>query len=678
MSYLALPRIGFRGSNAYVNPSTANNQNVADFLDYSTVKLKNPPISDVLPEMDPSEYRAWMMSLMTLQSQGSNQQQMPGYWNYYGDHLTHFGEATVNSLWLQGMAPVTSGSDPLLGALVMINGQLIDVDPADTFCSWIISGIFNVMGKDENGQMIDLIKGTNPTIACSRWLNFGRPMGAGTFQCVIPRERLSFNPNVQSEALDALHNGVDKNAGIIVRYCLYAMQTNPLNTSEYLFEQFQQGNYLMNPKIGRVLGSIGVWNGTDMCSAPVGRLLYPPDSPYNTRTFAASPVPRFAVKTHNDLDRLWDNPEKEILGPANMAVEKPGTPGMPFIPGPAAAVVDHERQVIMLDLLTTIPEKSRSDMTKVDIGPVSLGLRYTDLSGQKQSKVSVVFSPIPYDQKTYEDQAGVVEVSYAGHPELAPYIDKGTLFLYQQKTLVLLEEIGTAQVETDDRCVYFQQNEAATIDLRVFVKGEPAKEEVTVQLEQWRDFNVAGEVVSRDPLVVTPPAFCFEQVPASEMDIPTSIRVPSGGKAQLTIQPRTPGCYKLRFIPPGATKQNIPSPPCPQNVPDFTIEFFCNYRVLPADDYSHYTDEQINNWSFIFEHVFSYYALLYPIMSTIIPWGPKNAPKEEEKVREFAALMKHAIDEKRLGSPLAMPITRELSAGKRKLLQRWCDLQLQP
>jgi hypothetical protein len=178
--------------------------------------------------------------------------------------------------------------------------------------------------------------------------------------------------------------------------------------------------------------------------------------------------------------------------------------------------------------------------------------------------------------------------------------------------------------------------------------------------------------------VITEPSFCFKQVPTSEMDIPTSITIPGGGQAKLTIQPHAPGCYKIRFIPPGATKHNIPSSGCPEATPDFTIEFYSNYRVLPTDDYSSYTDEQINNWPFMFEHVFGYYALFYPVMSTIIPWGPKNAPEDEERVREFAALMKYVVDEKLLKSPLAMPITRELSAGKRKLIQRWCDLQLQP
>ena len=63
-------------------------------------------------------------------------------------------------------------------------------------------------------------------------------------------------------------------------------------------------------------------------------------------------------------------------------------------------------------------------------------------------------------------------------------------------------------------------------------------------------------------------------------------------------------------------------------------------------------------------------------MSTIIPWGPDNTPHDPERVAQFAALMSQAVDASRLDTALQMPITRELSAGKRALLQRWCALQM--
>ena len=48
------------------------------------------------------------------------------------------------------------------------------------------------------------------------------------------------------------------------------------------------------------------------------------------------------------------------------------------------------------------------------------------------------------------------------------------------------------------------------------------------------------------------------------------------------------------------------------------------------------------------------------------------------RVAQFAAIMRQAVDRKHLGTALAMPITRELDEGKRRLVQRWCDLQPRP
>jgi hypothetical protein len=63
-------------------------------------------------------------------------------------------------------------------------------------------------------------------------------------------------------------------------------------------------------------------------------------------------------------------------------------------------------------------------------------------------------------------------------------------------------------------------------------------------------------------------------------------------------------------------------------------------------------------------------------MSLIIPWGPDDLPHDPVRVSQFAAIMRQAVDEKYLGTALSMPITRELDAGKRRLVQRWCDLQM--
>src|SRR5205085_8949648 len=101
-------------------------------LDANTVEYLNPPVVEgaQLPFMDDVSYREWMTSLIAYSdpldalqdpTQPDWQPGMPGYWNYYGDHLTTFGSARVNGVWLAGDAAGASGPDPLIGAHVAFN-----------------------------------------------------------------------------------------------------------------------------------------------------------------------------------------------------------------------------------------------------------------------------------------------------------------------------------------------------------------------------------------------------------------------------------------------------------------------------------------------------------------------------------------------------------------------------
>ncbi|HZS91367.1 MAG TPA: hypothetical protein VFE42_28230 [Chloroflexota bacterium] len=690
MHYLAPPRIGFIGASAVANPSTANNNDVELVVDHGRVALTPPP---ELEPADADALRRWFMSLVTVQLPPEQDGDAPqsttdlrAHWNYYGDHALGFGNAAVNSLWLPDAPPVTEGSDRLLGARVAINARLVDLDPSDTFSTQIISSMLKVMAVDPAGKTLELISGREPSIAYSRWLNFYRPLGAAVFQCVIATEHLAFAGPGYSAALDALCEAVQRGAGLCLRFCLYAM-AGPASGAEALHERFQQGQYVMNPKTGRVLGSLSAWNGEDMRSAPSGRLLHVPASPYCRAKLAGildAPT-KHHVKGHSDLERLWEGSEKQVGPRAASAAGTTST--LPYVPGPAVAMVDHERRIVTLDLLSTFletgkrdPASGSVDLSKIDIGPVRLALSYADAHGQTQY---VDIGEVPYDRKTYEDRAGVVEVSFAGQAEVIAHIEQGTLLLCHDPDphlpdRIVLQEVDVPVVETDDRCVYVNQDGQASITVRVSQKGLPITEPLTVELEQWHDLRSVTDAPtdeSKLPVVVRPRITWTKVEPDDPAcAIPATITVPAGGEGQIALAPRgtaSPGCYKVRFIPPGLGDG-------PERGKfDPTIEFFANIRVLPADDYSDVPDEKIC-WDYVYKEVFSYYAVLYPIMSTIMPWGPGDAPYNRHKVREFASLIRRFVDRSNLASTMYMPITRELSDGKRALVQRWCDLQMRP
>jgi hypothetical protein len=657
MSYIARPRIGFFASNAMTSPSTANNENMIHILDPDNVEYLNPPVVEgaQLPALDDVSYREWMTSLIAYSdpldslndpTQPDWQPGMPGYWNYYGDHLTTFGSASVNGVWLPGDATEPDTTDPLCGARVAFDAKLVDLDPADTFTSQLIAASFSVVGADASGQSTELVSGI-PTIGHSRWLNFFRPGGAGTFQCVIPNEALKFVDEAQapdSPALAALRAGAAAGGGLVLRYCLYNMAAK-LSMQE-MYDSFQQGQFLMNPKYGNVLGTLGVWNGQDMQNAPVGRILEQQGPPFFSSVAEAASEP-LRVKTHEDVERVFK--------PGSKAFAQSEQTEWAAKMGPAVAVVEADR--VTLDLLTSFPEEG-GDLAKHDFGPVELVLETDD---GKQ----VGIGPVPYDRTTYENQAGVVEVALS--PGLAPLLGDGSLRLVAADTL-LLREIEVVQVETDDRNLYLDLElvdgaleATGSMELRAFWKGEPIKSPVTVTLQHFEDVMKPGTANSVNPLVVT--ACELTEQPSG---IEGSITIPAGGRAAVTITSTRPGCFKVRFLPP---------PMKPDDKPMFQVEFFGSYRTLPFNDYSHVPDEDIT-WPFLYEHVFKYYAVMYPVMSLIMPWGPSNMPYDPDRVVQFASLIRMAVDESHVGTALAMPVTRELSAGKRTLVQRWCDLQL--
>ncbi|HWC27378.1 MAG TPA: hypothetical protein VG474_12400 [Solirubrobacteraceae bacterium] len=698
MSYLSRPRIGFLATDATTNPSTANNENVIHFLDYERAVLLNPPAveSATLPHMSHAAYREWMTTLVTYSNplpHPSNppgpgnepewEPGMPGYWNYWGDHMTTWGSAAINSLWLPGADPVTSaGSDSLFGSRVVWHARIVDVDPADTWSTQFVSSGFSIIGPDASGELAELVCGI-PTTSYTRWLNFFRYQGAGTFQSVIPNDGLTFIDNArapESAAFAALRDGARAGGGLLLRYCFYGMKTQYSQQSQY--DNFSAGGRQVNPKIGSVLGTIGVWNGRDLISTPVGRVLQQPTPPFFAPTEqadAGSAVPvALHVRTHADVEQLHEpgthlHAESQLL----QCIQSMG---------PAVAVVEDD--AVVLDLLTAFPESgcdpsaTGDPFDKHDFGPVSLELVYDSPAGSTTADLG----PVSYDRETYESLAGVWEVPLDPSSEAAQHLRDGYLRLRDGAGNVLLREIEVAQVETDDRGIYVDLAPPAgggtptatgSLTLRAFTKGEPITAPLDVQVQFWVDVMTPGKANSINPLVVMACLLtnaedttgAYTVVDAGEEPSGTfHVTIPAGGELALKFTADTAGCFKLRFIVPGMTIDST-------QPPAFAVEYYTNVRALPYHDYSDVPDEKVT-LQYVFDEVLAYFSILYPVMSAIIPWGPENTPHDPDRVAQFAALMSMAIDESRIGTALQMPITRDLSAGKRALLQRWCALQM--
>jgi hypothetical protein len=151
--------------------------------------------------------------------------------------------------------------------------------------------------------------------------------------------------------------------------------------------------------------------------------------------------------------------------------------------------------------------------------------------------------------------------------------------------------------------------------------------------------------------------------------ITDQVTIPANSNGQLTLT--------LVGVNPGTSIMRFRDASIPAYAPSFIWDNvdYCCVRILPFDDYRKYTNQQIDNWPFMYEHFFNYFALLYPVMSQVIPWGPLDAPDNPDTVTQFASQLRLMTDPKIWDSTIYMPITRDLSAGKRVLLWRWCTLQ---
>jgi hypothetical protein len=92
---------------------------------------------------------------------------------------------------------------------------------------------------------------------------------------------------------------------------------------------------------------------------------------------------------------------------------------------------------------------------------------------------------------------------------------------------------------------------------------------------------------------------------------------------------------------------------------------YVSVRVLPADDYAHVGDDELT-FGLVYKEVLRYYHLLHPAMSRVLDLS------DERVMTAVAGTLLQRTDPAAWLGARYMPRTRDLSAGKRRLLERWC------
>ena len=682
--------------------------------------------------------RQWLMGLMQIPDSYFKEDDINGlthgqmaHWNYYGDHDTQFPNTTINSAVLASGQPAAA-TDDALKLQVALNGDifygrrrggsLVDADPTGLITSQIFSGQFLLSLPIEDGGSFPVLIADHPTTAYSYIINPNKNLNSSCegfesvssiFQFGLKNENLTFvdDPLFNSPAMNDLKLQAQQGLGLMVRFCFYDAV---FNIQAIQLNQLFNGmppKYVYNPYYGSLIGTIGVWNNDEISSAPVGRKLrvqvpyqYTPPPPPSSLT----PL-QLAEKRHR----------MQTLSKYRARVKtKAGDPPAPPTArlGGTMAQVNTDLGVVTLDWVCTFPEAYTDTREKYDLGPLSLVLLY----GENESQ-SVTIGTIDGNRKAiYELSGGVTDVSYVGNPNRAiieAHIATGRLAIAAPQltlasatgptALYPLAEVEAFDVQTENRVVYFDAQVynqpggtpipgTSQITIQVLVKGVAPTTPTQVNLEYWMCQKETLDSVTKQPIpmvnpdrvqvpvvdpyysvagtIPQPPPKYFlgflmgsPMYPDGNVSVTTEqVTVPAGGNLTLNLTALRAGVSLIRFVDPANPV-----------TPNFAWDN-CDYatvRILPFDDYSNVPDATINNWNYIYSEIFGFYSVLYPVMSKVIPWGPDGAPNNPAEVKQFASQILAFTDFNMWNTTIYMPISRDLSGGKRELLRRWCNLQ---
>ncbi|MDJ0902982.1 MAG: hypothetical protein QNJ55_29695 [Xenococcus sp. MO_188.B8] len=682
MSILSLPRLYFTGE-IFWNPDTANNS-AANYNESSN------QVTTPLPEG--VTYDTYKRYMMTYQKG-----QLPSGWNYFGAHGCNFVdyENTLAQKTKIVGGTMADGSyvkdDLILGKGVQIVGnifndkptpcRLVDVDPYAYWASQIFFDHLTI-GDQKTG-----IQGPRHHRMYSYWVspnsrnltftNAEAPKGGagaasgfcGVWQTSIPFDQLTITNEEGSELLAALTEAMKQPGaqGLMIRFCSYRtlyyqnglrnkISQQPRN-DEDLSKLYLAGEIFDNPAYSLVVGSIGIWNQEEPATAPAGRYLVP--------------GPKISPQNSSQEIQL----------------------------GPILAQLNRKQKILSLDLIDTFPECDRA-AHKADFG----SLRVQLINGEAVTDIATL-SYNDYNKKAYETQAGIVDIPLSDE-SLVEKIETGQLVLSLRQGLrcvrALEEQLFTAV--SDDRGVYVEQDELPTCTVHVRYKGVLPPAGTRLLVAQYTNgwgiispTNWATQSMSAQNSMVLESKFITQnqssknsepqQPPSGQVEIASGevidtdhtkgkiFEVNPEGIATFTLSGISPGCCNLQLIPFG------PNEPVPQTKKENNFPGYFNYttiRVMPFDnDLVNKPDNELT-WEFMYNNFFRVYNLIYPVMSEVIPLDDRTLM--EGAWMQIKAVLGEDIQENgeiknsMWESTMYMSVTRDLSLGKRKLLQRWCNL----
>jgi hypothetical protein len=729
MSVLSFPRLYFQGYMQWDVCTSNNNDYVPVYdaanaeLDWAFLGQLTPPIT---PENFRDSFRPWAIQPYDdscpkstegdSDSCGTNQfSHMPSRWNFYGGQGCSFIQHPANNALSQASGgdvaynQPAAQNDPILRKPVAISGntiggrsspaRLIDINPASPFCSQIYLSSFKVgdaqtyLGGAVSQRMYSRSFFVPRNISSE--LIIAGAIGA-IFQTTIPKAAMQSGGS--SKLVEDLVAAAQNAAGLMLRFATYNtvyykngifndIAERPRNC-EQLTALYQQGKVFVNPAYSRVVGVLGIWNEGELATAPGGHMLVPnmalaPISTASAATVRAA-VPIGAVG-HTAL---------QFEPGADLSATTSTLP--PLAPGVIHAEINAAAGIVSLDLQNAIPEFTLDadlQSERYDYGPIDVGVRLPN----DTFNLIGSFGYGQYNKAAYSAKGGLVDVPF--EPGLEPErieqwlrTDNGVLALRAQGQILSLETPLT--IETDDRGVYIDQGKNQRITLQVRYKNAlppPGTEVYVFQYfpwllklgsGSWSAFGATPPPTSEDPGVQV-----CNVLPASPfLDVPQFwLQVNAQGNASFNIISRAPGFPILAFYPKPAPQASVNFGFSPPPAVSIGTAFYSVARVLPFNDdlMSQFVNcwngtgsysgqpkyDRLQAWRFIYGKILYVYDMIFPVMDLFMPLG--DLPRVEGAIDQLMVMITEDME---VSSTLYMPVTRDLSAGKRKVLETWGSL----
>jgi hypothetical protein len=733
MSVLSYPRIFFTGFMCW-DPATGNNNDYFPTYDDEQVALNwaffQQSGIDITPDNFQTTFRPWVVNAQTIGGTTG----IPGEWNFFGGNGAYFVQYTDAGKGIDRRSRITGGvmqagqppvsSDPLIGQPVTLlgdpfgdpqpkpPGRLIDNNPVSVYSSQVF---YNSLAIGDGSIGFSAPRDQRMQ---SRFINFTRNFnlaaagGASvTWQACFPAGNLKINIGTSAllkQLQHVINTGQAK--GVMVRFNTYLnlyyqngyfnnVTPQPKSASDLpplYAAALASGNLFVNPCYSRVVGTIGPWYANELSSCPEGRYLASPPNTYLCNPRAGAPCwPATAERTAmlKYAHQASVQTSAGTGGPIN--VPNPSLKGAAQL-GVTLIEFDDQSNTLRIDLLNTFPEwfweGEKVNFKDIQVGVVNNAGAFTQLNAASGGKAVLTY--VQYAQASYEKGGGIVDLPLAAGQNqtisnglLAFQADPSVWVALQDANgnfhpnpspIILTETPLTAQ--TDRRSIYLNENETTTFQISVKNKGKPAPG-ANVLIVKYNPPDALGGPVNAIPAsgpqvvnITNGQQTVITVTPDGESPIQTNATVLQAdphGMVTVTVQAAGPGFPVFVFYPYLAGQA---PPAATGSFDEVGTAMFTTIRVLSYDDAIvddfvqlwNSTLDPAQAWNFVYSNILYLYDMIFPVMLRFVPLGDRT--RVEAAIDQVLALIAPKYFPE---STLAMPLTRDLSRGKRVVLELW-------